>query len=105
MVSCLILYHTTITSLTKCKILRAMFHEEEFEINVIGENTVIIFLWNLDKEKVWQAVVNFETTNMKVGFGFGERKRDAITEARKVLDAWFSAEEVEKDISTGLWTG
>ncbi|WP_449354310.1 hypothetical protein ACUL41_13880 [Virgibacillus natechei] len=82
-----------------------MFHEEEFEINVIGENTVIIFLWNLDKEKVWQAVVNFETTNMKVGFGFGERKRDAITEARKVLDAWFSAEEVEKDISTGLWTG
>lgn len=105
MVSCLILYHSTITSLTKCKILRAMFHEEEFEINVIEDHTVIIFIWNLDKEKIWQAVVNFETTNMKLGYDFGERKKDAITEARNVLDEWISAEKVGGNLSTELWTG
>ncbi|UJL47311.1 hypothetical protein KFZ58_05220 [Virgibacillus sp. NKC19-16] len=100
MVSCLILYHSTITSLTKCKILRAMFHEEEFEINVIGENTVIIFLWNLDKEKVWQAVVNFETTNMKIGYGFGDRKNDAIKEAEAVLEEWIFTEKAGESLST-----
>ncbi|MBY7142742.1 hypothetical protein KFZ56_06555 [Virgibacillus sp. NKC19-3] len=105
MVSCLILYHSSITSLTKCKILRAMFHEEEFEINVIEDNTVIIFIWNLNKEAIWQAVVNFETTNMKIGFGFGERKHDARIEANNVLEEWLFAESVEENISPSYKLG
>lgn len=85
MVSCLILYHSTITSLTKCKILRAMFKEEEFEIDVIENNTVMIYLWNVEKERIWQAAIDFETTNIVSGYGFGRRKIDARIQAFEVL--------------------
>ncbi len=85
MVSCLILYHQTITSLTKCFMLRVMFTEEELEIHVEGDHTVYIFLWNVDKSAVWQAALMFELTNIMTGYGFGKRKEDAESEARKIL--------------------
>lgn len=101
MVSCLILYHATITGLTKCTILRAVFHEEDFEIHVSGNNTVILIAWNVKKEQIWQTVADFESTNIKVGYGFGEIKADAEKEAVKVLKQWLSMDE---KLSTGLST-
>ncbi|GGB57688.1 hypothetical protein GCM10011409_38970 [Lentibacillus populi] len=85
MVSCLILYHHTITSLTKSFMLRAMFHEEDFEIHVSGNNTVTIFLWNVNKEAVWQAALEFEMADIMTGYGFGKQKNDAEKEATKTL--------------------
>ncbi|MEN1970201.1 hypothetical protein WMZ97_19290 [Lentibacillus sp. N15] len=93
MVSCLILYHHTITSLTKCFMLRAIFKEEELEIHVQGNNTVVIYLWNVKKAAVWQAALTFEMTNMMTGYGYGERKKDAEKEAQNILFKRMAMEE------------
>lgn len=85
MVSCLILYHYTITSLSKCFLLRAMFHEEDFEIKVLENHTVVMYLWNVKKTAIWQAALTFETAEIMVGYGFGKGKKDAEKEAMKVL--------------------
>jgi len=86
MVSCLILFHSTITSSTKSKILRFMFHEDDYEINVIENNTVIIYLWNVNKIKIWQAALHFESTNMFAGYGFGKTKGKALNNASNILE-------------------
>lgn len=87
MVSCLILYHSTITNLTKCKILRAIFHVEEFELQVMDNNTVIIYVWNINKEAFLEAVVNLETTDIELGYGFGNRKMNAKIEAEELVES------------------
>lgn len=85
MVGCLILYHVTISGLTKCKVLRAMFHEKEYEIHVSGKNTVVLYLWNVKKIEVWQAAVDFESTNITACYGFGRIMEDAHMNAEKLL--------------------
>ncbi|GAA0441192.1 hypothetical protein GCM10008983_17830 [Lentibacillus halophilus] len=52
-------------------ILRAMFYEEDFEIEILLENTVIIYVWNIGKKQIWQAALEFETARIRVGYGFG----------------------------------
>lgn len=81
----MILYHTTVSSLTKCKILRAMFHTEDFEIVVEGANTVTIYLWNVEKVDVWQAVADFESTNIIACFGFGKSMEEAHAQSQDLL--------------------
>ncbi|WP_106494581.1 hypothetical protein [Lentibacillus sp. Marseille-P4043] len=93
MVNCLILYHHTITSFTKCFILRAMFNSEDFEIHVSGNNTVSIYLWNVERAEVWQAAMDFESTNIMTGYGYGKRKKDAEKAATKVLFKRIAEEE------------
>ncbi|MFD1360723.1 hypothetical protein [Lentibacillus salinarum] len=86
MVSCLILCHKTVTSLTKIMMLRATFHEDDFEIHVVGGNTVIIYLWNVEKTVILQAALVFETALITTGFGFATLKRDALSRAKRMLD-------------------
>lgn len=85
LVNCLIVYHHTITSLTKCFLLRAMFHTEEFEINVRGDNTVIIFLWNVPETTIRQAIVDFEMADVILDRGEGKIKIEAENDAWQVL--------------------
>lgn len=77
LISCLVLFHPTITSLTKCFLLRSKFVKYEFEIEVIGNHTVIIYLWNISKINIWQAILNIEMMDIRVGYGFGNKKKDA----------------------------
>ncbi|TFJ91483.1 hypothetical protein [Lentibacillus salicampi] len=86
MLSCLILHHKTITSLTKIMLLRTVFHEEEFEIHVIGQGTVIMYLWNVDKAVILQAALIFETEQIETGFGFGDCKRNALNNAQAIYN-------------------
>lgn len=65
--------------------MRFIFHDEDYEIEVIESNTVMIYLWNVEKTAVWQAAANFETTNVFVGFGFGDRKEAARNGAETIL--------------------
>ncbi len=88
MVSCMILYHSTITSLTKSRILRSIFHGEEFEIEVLNERTMIIYLWNVKKIDIWQAAALLESTNIQLGFGFGIDKSEASLNADDMLKRW-----------------
>jgi hypothetical protein len=90
------LYHTTITFLTKSRILRAMFHSENFEIEVLDKNTMIIFLWNVNKMDVWQAAVLLESTGIQFGYGFGDYKLEARTSAEEMLEAWCCSDKYIK---------
>lgn len=82
MLSCLILYHESISSLTKCKMLRYMFKDEQFEIHVVENNTVLMYIWNVDKKMIWQAALNFEVSGIAVGYGFEEVKYGARRQAQ-----------------------
>lgn len=66
--------------------MRFIFHANDYEINVINNNTVIIYLWNVKKIEIWQAVVQFESTNMAAGYGFGETKGNALNNASSSLE-------------------
>lgn len=86
MVSCLILYHTSITNQTKIMILRDIFFGEDFEIGIVDNSTVVIYTWNVKKVVIWQVAFTFESTNIKTGYGFDGRKADAWDDAMRVLN-------------------
>lgn len=88
MVSCLILQHSTITSLTKCKMLRFIFKDYVFEIEVLSKDTAISYIYDVEKHMVWRAFALFETTNMIVGYGFGKDKVEARWLAEDMLETW-----------------
>ncbi|MHA6252686.1 hypothetical protein [Oceanobacillus sp. CAU 1775] len=74
---CMILSHDTITQLTKSLILRATFHEEIIEIEVLDKATTVIYLWNVTKEKVWQATMDLNSKDIKTVYAFGKSKHEA----------------------------
>ena len=88
MVSCMILYHPTITSLTKSRLLRSIFHKDAFEIEVLDHRTMIIYLWNLQKIDVWQVAALLESVDIQLGYGFGNYKIEAKTDAKDMLEKW-----------------
>ena len=92
MVSCLILHNHTITSLTKCKVLRAILHEEVIEKSVRENDTVIVYIKGIDKVKVWQTVMDLEMSDISVGYGFGDNKKDAKANAEARLKLIISME-------------
>src|SRR5699024_4070498 len=83
--SCLILYHPKVTSLTKSKILRSLFVEHLYEIEVEENHTFIMFVRNVHKKEIWQAVASFESSNITCGYGFGLNKEEARRQADLVL--------------------
>src|SRR5699024_3147489 len=85
MIGCLILYHTKVTSLTKIKMLRFILKDEQFEINVVDNHTVIVFVWNVDKKFIFQTAVDFECASIATGYGFGKLKKEAEDEAKEKL--------------------
>lgn len=77
MVICLSLYHPTVSSLTKCKLLRMTFHEEDYEIDIYNSRTVLIYLWNIDMLRAQKMVRSFEFAQIDVGYGAGKFKKEA----------------------------
>ncbi len=67
-------------------ILRFIFHEDDYEINVIENNTVIIYLWNVNKIEIWQAAHHLESANIIAGYGFGKTKENALNNASNILE-------------------
>lgn len=63
-----------------------MFHNEEIKIEVIGNNTVIIYIWNISKINMWQAILNIEMMDISVGYGFNKQKELAKKSAFKRLN-------------------
>lgn len=85
MVSSLILYHPTVSVLTKCKMLRFIFRNEMFEIDIMANNTVIIYGWNILRMDIWQIAADLESTNIWACYGFGGIKKEARKKAMKQL--------------------
>ncbi|MCG3421164.1 hypothetical protein ACTWPF_16625 [Oceanobacillus sp. M65] len=98
--SCMILRHPTISNLTKCKMLRFLFHEVNFEIHVVKQDTVVIYVWNIQQTELWQAAVMVAVTDIEVGYGKGFSKHEARKKADHVLRKW-----VHIPVSTGVEDG
>ena len=84
----MILYHPTVTCLTKSRILRSIFNGEEFEIEVLSPRTMLIYLWNVNKIEIWQTAALLESADIQLGYGFGDYKAGARTNAEEMLEKW-----------------
>ena len=78
---CMVLYNTSITSLTKSFVLRSLFQEDDLEIEVKDKGTTVIYLWNVSKERIWQATVMLESANLTTVYHFAESKSEALSGA------------------------
>lgn len=83
MVGSLILLHSSVTHLTQRKILRAMFISKRLEMDAENKYTTIAFVWDIDKNQIWQAVLELECASFVVGYGFGDTKQEAIINGEK----------------------
>jgi len=86
MVMCLILSHQDITTMTISKMLRAIFHQKQFEI-FAGKTQTTMLVWGISKMELWQAAAQFEFAGIAAGYGYAhaERKREARHMAEGVL--------------------
>lgn len=76
-----------------------MFHTEEYEIYVGASNTVTIYLWNVEKIKVWQAAADFESTNIISCYGCGDNMGEAHMNAQKLLQLRTGDASIVYDVS------
>jgi hypothetical protein len=90
---CLILYHPKVSSVTKSKLLRSMFFQHLFEIEVEENRTVIAFVWNVEQKEIWHAAALFEFSNITCGYGFGLNKKEARKRADQVLSTILSTKD------------
>ncbi|WP_060680235.1 hypothetical protein [Virgibacillus halodenitrificans] len=85
MTGCIIIKHEDITSLAICKVLRLIFYEEDFEIEIQDKETLHIYLWNVKKTVIWQTVLQFISSQLSVGYGFGSNIYEAYAAANVSL--------------------
>lgn len=100
MISCMIIRHSSITNLTKFKLLRFLFYQANFEIHVAEKDTALIYIWHIQQTDLWQAVSILAVTDLEVGYGFGLNKREARKKADHVLRKW----QKGRTLSTGSQT-
>lgn len=74
---CMLLEHPTVSRLTKSMLLRSIFAEEEIEIEVMDEARTVIYVWNVGKEKVWQATMDLESGDITTVYAFASTKEEA----------------------------
>ncbi|GEM_PF-4606206 len=87
---CMILHHPSISRLTKSFILRIIFQAEDIEIEVMDASTTVIYLWNVRKERIWQATAYLESVHLTTVYSFAETKEDALKGALKHLRPSFT---------------
>lgn len=57
-------------------IVKAHFQFHQYE--QIDEAGMILFIsWNIEREIIWQLALLLESSNVKVGYGFGQSKERA----------------------------
>ncbi|MUV38704.1 hypothetical protein JNUCC1_02558 [Lentibacillus sp. JNUCC-1] len=86
MIGCLMVDHPTVSPLSKCKMLRASFYAEDYEIEVLSQARVMVIVYNADQYDIWQAAGMFEAAGIKTGYGFAQSKGEAIADALKHLE-------------------
>lgn len=90
---CLIMYHREIANEVKEEILRTMYKEYMHEMEVIDDHRVLIYVWNITKDEIWQGVANLQSTNIVCGYGFGSVKKEAKQEAVEKLFTTLSTDD------------
>lgn len=85
MISCIIVDQPKELESTVGKLLKSIFHGDDFELNITKDNRKVIYIHNIEKAKVWQTVFNLEVKHISVGYGFGEVKEQAKENAKHRL--------------------
>ncbi|HIS28405.1 MAG TPA: hypothetical protein IAA78_03015 [Candidatus Avamphibacillus intestinigallinarum] len=85
MTTCLVLYHPTITSLTKIMMVRTMFQNERYRVEVVNQHTLYVYLVNVQLADVWQAVIEFESVQIWALYGLGDCESRALACAKRQL--------------------
>jgi len=85
MVCCLILRDSHIES-THVHIAELFLSHVEVKKEHDNETkTTILYMSHIEKQTVWQAVLNLEMENIMVGYGFGHSKDEARKNAQQRL--------------------
>lgn len=79
----MVLYHPLISSYTKSLLLRSVFNGTRLEIEVLDKKTTIIYLEGVEKNLIWQATMDFESSGIETVYAFGQTKERALEEALK----------------------
>lgn len=80
MYACLVLYHPTITNLTKIRTIRYLFHSFDFKIEVVQKDTIEVYLTNIEKTSILKIILEIINMGMFIEYGFG----DTLDEARNI---------------------
>ncbi|TCT17956.1 hypothetical protein EDD68_12629 [Melghiribacillus thermohalophilus] len=99
MYCCLALQHGTITNETKLQMLKAVFQGMKNVVQplkkdmgcrvtyeVFDDRTVLALCSTIDREKILQAAIYFESADVKTAYGVGETKEMAREKAMKHLN-------------------
>lgn len=87
MVSCIVVNHNIPKVNYSANLFQMIFYDDLFEINEYEDGVSFMFIYNVEKIKVWQVVLDLETEGIPVGFGFGKQKDVARKEALNRLKA------------------
>lgn len=59
----------------------AIIPTEQIETHVYENGAILMYIYKVEKIKLWQIVLNLEAEQIPVGFGFGKQKEIAKKEA------------------------
>ncbi|MBO8157800.1 MAG: hypothetical protein H0Z32_15345 [Bacillaceae bacterium] len=98
MYCCLVLHHSTITNETKLQMLKAVFqgmkhvvkpikkgNQPQVIYEIFDDQTVLALCDHIDKEKLLQTAIYFESSDVKTSYGMGETREGAKQEAIEKL--------------------
>ena len=60
-----------------------MIRDDQIETYVDENGTILMYIHKVEKVKLWQVILNLESEQIPVGFGFGKQKEIA---KQKALD-------------------
>lgn len=84
--TCMIIYHPTITRITKSLLLRAIFQHERIEIEVLDAATTVIYIQEVNKKKLWQATIDLLSADLITVYSSAETKEIALHQALRQLE-------------------
>ena len=58
-----------------------MIPVDQIETHVYDNGATLMYIHDVEKVKLWQVVMNLESEQIPVGFGFGKQKETAKQEA------------------------
>lgn len=84
-IACLVFQKSDIHVRSIKGILLSEFRFKEYEWHDEAQ-FYFMYVWNVEKIQVWQIVLSFEVSLIKVGYGFGEDMIAAKSEAIEKLE-------------------
>lgn len=66
-------------------LLNILFKDDQIEFDIQENDKLYIYVYDVEKIKVWQMVLNIECEQIPVGFGFEKEKQEARRQALERL--------------------